>query len=160
MKNPIFHIVFKGVLVGACVGLVIGVYASQLTLRRVIKKEDYSHPIHYENAQMRYTSAMRGVFVFICGFCGPFIAAASFGEWIRSAVYGTIGCLALFVCFIIVVSLVNSAVSGVPVLASLKFPSPAVRMAQHYGVPAAFLLGPIIGVTSWRIRGNRQSSAA
>ena len=152
MSNFILHVLIKGILAGAFVGLVAGVYASHLTLQNVIKKEDYSHPLYYERAQERYTTAMRRSFLVAFAFCGPFVAAASFGEWIRHAVYGVIGCLGFVVTFSLLISIANFAFGDVSVIASIKFPSPPVRFAQQYGVPAAFLLGPIVGIVFGRYR--------
>ena len=74
--------------------------------------------------------------------------------------YGVIGCLGMVAALIILISTANLAIYDVPMIRSLKFPNPPVRVAQRYGVPAAFLPGPAVGILAGRDRQRTKTPAA
>jgi len=149
--NPTMNLVgttLKGVIGGAYAGLIFGFFVSALTRDYVIQRGDYKLPLLFEEAQMRFTQVVILSCIVILSLIGPFIAAASFGPWIRHALYGLLGCVAL----VVGVALFGALVQGEQPLVNLKGAERTwIDRARFYGIPAAFVVGPIVGIVIGRL---------
>ncbi|MDF1743928.1 MAG: hypothetical protein P1V19_09535 [Gimesia sp.] len=145
-------VILKGIVGGAVVGLFLGIYVVGLTTHYVIQRSEYSYPLLYENAQGRYFTTVLLCFVIIFSVVGPFVASASFGPWLRHAVYGLVGCIAL----VVGVALVGAAIQSEQPFHKNKLSGrTCIDAARLYGIPASFVIGPLAGIL---IGGNRNKS--
>ncbi len=146
--------ILKGVIVGAYIGYVLGKYLCILTSRYVIQYIDYTHSLYYEKAQERFCEMIVLSFVIVFAFIGPFVAAASFGRWMRHAVYGLVGCIAL----VVGVTLARAAyLDEQPFHESYMDGSTSIDAARLYGIPASFVIGPLAGILIGRFRDKKMS---
>ena len=93
MNPSLPRVIISGIVGGALVGLLIGAYVVVLTEDHVIRRADYAHPLSYEQAQSRFSSTLLLAFVVIFAAIGPVLASASFGTWIRHAIYGMVAAI-------------------------------------------------------------------
>ncbi len=108
VNNRLPRILASGILGGVLVGFLIGVYVVVLTADHVIRRDDFLHPLQFEQSESRYGRTVLLAFMIVFASIGPFIAAASFGSWIRHAVYGLVGGVGL----VVVVTLIAAAISN------------------------------------------------
>lgn len=133
----------KGVIGGAFTGLLVGVVIVQLTMAYVIQRSDYIHPTLFETAEVRYRWTLILSFVTVFILVGPFFAFHTFGLWVRQAMYGLLGGVAL----VVGIALLGAWIEG-------EFPfnhykgseQNWISAARGYGIPAAFLFGPVTGI--------------
>jgi len=144
------RIVFKGIVGGALVGAVIGAYAVVLTEDHVVQPDGFARPLFFEQDQARYASTVLVAFIGVFTAIGPFIVAASFGPWIRHAVYGLVGSVGL----VVVVALIAAAIMNQqPFNMNKVSHSTCIDIARIYAVPIAIIIGPAVGIqagTLWR----------
>ena len=144
--------ILKGVIGGAFVGLFLGAYTASLTLGHVIQKADFAHPTLFEMAEFRYRWTLILSYLFVFSLMGPFFAAVTFGPWMRHAVYGLLGCVAL----VVGVALLGALISGEQPFNHFKGASRTwIDAARLYGVPASFVIGPIVGILIGRYQTKR-----
>lgn len=149
MKKGTAFLVVKGICVGAVAGLLLGKYICVLTSNYVIQRTDYLHPLYYENAEGRYNSMVILSFVLVFSVVGPFVASASFGRWMRHAVYGLMCCIAL----VVGVALMGAAyLNEQPFHDSYMDGATCIDTARLYGIPASFVIGPLVGILIGRYR--------
>ncbi|QDT97558.1 hypothetical protein [Gimesia aquarii] len=147
--------ILKGVCVGAFSGLLLGFYICVLTSQNVIQRADYTHPILYENADGRYNTAVILSFVLVFSVVGPFVASASYGRWMRHAIYGLVGCLAI----VVAVALIGAAINNEQPFNMLKVAERSfIDAARVYGIPASFVIGPFAGIMIGRYRNKRREA--
>src|SRR5688572_21959709 len=91
------RVLFNGILGGALVGLLIGFYVVLLTTGHVVRRVDFNLAIEFEEAKTRFSWTVLLAFVVVFSFIGPLIASASFGPWVRHAVYGLVVSIGLIV---------------------------------------------------------------
>ncbi|MGQ0636059.1 MAG: hypothetical protein ACT4QC_15720 [Planctomycetaceae bacterium] len=72
----------------------IGAYVVALSRDHVVQRDSFSHPLAFELTQERYAWTVLLAFIAVFAAIGPFVAAASFGPWIRHAVYGAVAGIA------------------------------------------------------------------
>ena len=125
--------ILKGVLGGVFTGFILGFYLTVLTRDYVIEPGHFQTDVLFEQGQVRFTQVVMLGCMGILALVGPFIVAAEFGPWLRHAVYGLVGCLALVV--------------NEPLVYNSKMAdTTCIDAARLYGIPAAFVLGPIVGI--------------
>ena len=112
-----------------------------LTRAHVIQEADYSSPLRHEFDESRYRWALLLSFSAAFAAIGPFIAAGTYGPWLRHAVYGLVVSLAA----VVGTGLIVAAATGQIPLRSDTQPTWALRLARVYGLPLALLLGPYLG---------------
>lgn len=152
MDSRLPRAVFSGTLGGTLVGLLIGAYVVVLSVDHVLHRGDFSVPIHYEQSKSRYVSTVLLAFVATFAAIGPFVAFASFGGWIRHAVYG----LVVAIGTVVFVTLVAAAITGQQPINMMKgSPSTYIDVAREYAIPVAILVGPIFGILVGRLIGRR-----
>ncbi len=152
MKIHIVGVILKGICVGALSGLVLGFYICVLTSRYVIQRADYSHPLFYENAEGRYNSTVILSFVLVFSVVGPFVASASYGRWMRHAVYGLVGCIGL----VVVLALTGAVIKNEQPFHMNKISErTCIDAARLYGIPASFVIGPLAGILIGGYRDKR-----
>lgn len=142
-RNWISKIV-KGVIGGAFAGLFVGVVLANLTVGYVIQRTDYVHATLFEMAERRYCNVVLLSVILLFVLIGPFFAAVSFGPWLRHAMYGLLGGVAL----VVGIALLGAWVQGERPFYGNKVSSEENRIAaaRGYGIPAAFVIGPLAGV--------------
>jgi hypothetical protein len=107
-----------------------------------------THPVPYEHSQSRYASTVLLAFVVVFAAIGPVIAAASFGPWIRHAVYGLVGGVGL----VVVVALIGAAITNQqPFNMNKVSHSTWTDIARIYAVPVMLIIGPVSGILIGRI---------
>ena len=137
------QILMKGILGGALVGFLIGAYVVVLSREHLIQREDFTHPIAFEQAEERYASTMLLAFVVVFAAIGPFVVAASFGPWIRHAVYGAI----VGIVVVVAVTLVVAHRRNEQPFNHYKGASGAcIDFARQVGLPIGALVGCVIGL--------------
>jgi hypothetical protein len=149
MKLHLPLLLVKGIISGAFVGFLVGAYVVFQSEDRVIRRDDFTHPVTLEQAQERYSSTVILAFVMVFAVIGPYIAAASFGPWIRHAVFGLMGGVLL-------------VVSGTLFAAGIKNQQPfnrnkvsegtCIDVALTYLLPAAVVVGPVVGLLVGKFR--------
>ncbi len=150
-------LLLKGILAGAYIGYVLGYYICDLTSGYVIQNIDYTHSFYFEKAQERFRSMMVLSFVVVFAFIGPFVAAATFGRWMRHAVYGFVTCLVL----VVICALVGAAKMNENPFHDRKRGNSkhtCIDAARYYGIPASLLVGPIAGIIIGGYRDKRRGS--
>lgn len=160
MPNNLPTIILKGVIGGAFSGFVIGAYFVEFSKKYVFRADDFRHVIFQEETEFRYTLAVVSAFVAAFAMIGPYVAAGSYGSWIRHAIYGLVGCVGF------VVGLAGFAGFFYELLyrerpfgrSSQSFDM-WYGMAHHVGIPLALVIGPWIGIGigCWRFA-NKPSS--
>jgi hypothetical protein len=160
MKTDLLFTILRGVVVGFLTGLLLGVYVCILSGSHVIRRSDYAFPILYEEAQSRYVSVILTSFSLVLAAVGPVVTAASFGPWIRHAVYGLVGGISL----VLIVALVCAAcLNQLPFNRSYLAYSTSIDLARMYFVPIAVVVGPICDIIVGRIQypaSNRNAPGA
>ena len=133
----------KGIIGGVLVGLFIGSYVTVLSKDHVIKRDDFSHPIAYEQAESRYISTVILAFTSVFAAIGPFVAAASIGPWISHAIYDLTGC----VIVVVAATLLAAGIRNEEPFNSNKVAkSTCIDLARNYFLPAALVTGPVFGL--------------
>lgn len=128
---------------GAFVGLLIGLYVVVLAEAIVLRRGDYVNALSFEQAQQRYRFAVSLAFVVVFAAMGPFVAMATFGKWLRHAVYG----LMCAIMVVIGVTLIVAAITGQQPFGAVKGAGRVcIDFARNYAVPMAAVVGPWIGV--------------
>jgi predicted small integral membrane protein len=131
MNSRMPRVVLSGILGGTLVGFLIGMYVVVLTESHVIRRDDYAAALFHEQAQLRYVSTVLQAFVVVFAAIGPVVASASFGGWIRHAIYGLVSAIALVVC----VTLVAAALTGQqPINMMRESPSTYINFARIYAM--------------------------
>lgn len=139
------QVLVKGIAGGALAGLLVGAFVVILSKEYVIQREDFTYPLAFEQAKQRYASTVLLAFVAVFGAIGPFIAAASFGSWIRHAVYGLTGSFAL----VVGVTLCAAWTTNQQPFNMYKGSSSQwIDIARVYVLPAALIVGPVIGLVT------------
>lgn len=135
--------VLKGVFCGALVGFLIGGYVVVQTEEHVVQATDFSHVVFYQEAQSRFESTVLVAFVVVLAAIGPLIAFGSFGPWVRHSVYGLVACVAA----VAVLGLLGAIITNQqPFNMYVGAKSTWIGFARTYGLPVAFLVGPVTGV--------------
>ena len=143
MKTHLLQVLMKGLIGGALVGFLIGAYIVVLSKEHVIHREDFTYPLAFEQAEQRYLSTILLAFISVFAAIGPFIATASFGPWIRHAVYGLTGSVAL----VVGVTLFAARITNQQPFNRYKgSESTCIDLARIYLLPAALVTGPVIGL--------------
>jgi hypothetical protein len=143
MKTQLLQILMKGIIGGAFAGFLIGAYVVTLSEDHVIQRDNFNLPLVFEQARQRYTSTVILAFTTVFAAIGPFIAAASFGRWIRHVVYGLTGSVAVVVGG----ALIAAAILNEEPFNSNKIAkSTCIDLARIYFLPAALGTGPVIGL--------------
>lgn len=156
MTSTLPTTIARGTLVGLLAGLLIGAYVSILSADYVVQRADYTTSLRYEEAQSRYASVVVSAFGVVFAVVGPVVAAASFGSWIRHAVYGLVGGIGL----VLVVSLTCAAgLNQRPFNPHKTAYSTSIDLARLYFVPIAVIVGPICGILIGNIRNSVQNNA-
>ncbi len=139
----LLQILMKGILGGALAGLLTGAYVVILSTEYVIQRDDFIYPLAFENAEQRYALTVLTAFVVIFAAIGPLVAAASFGPWIRHAVYG----LTASVTLVVAVTLFAAwATNEQPFNMHKGSSSWWIDIARVYILPAALVAGPVLGL--------------
>jgi hypothetical protein len=146
MKAHLPQILTRGLIGGALVGLLIGAYVIVLSKDHVIRHEDFSHPLVYEQAESRFISTVILAFTIVFAGIGPFIAAASFGPWIRHAIYGLTGSVFVVVAVTLLAAGINKEQ---PFNSNKVAKSTCIDLARIYFLPAALVAGPVVGLLAW-----------
>lgn len=157
MRNRVPQILVRGILGGSLVGLLIGAYIIVLTGGFVVQRDDFSHPLVFERAELRYHSTVLVSFVVVFAAIGPFIAAGSYGLWIRHAVYGILASIALVVAVTLVAAMITNQQ---PINMYKGSKTTCIDIARNYALPAAAVVGPLAGIligAQWRRRRVRDS---
>lgn len=135
--------ILKGVLGGVFTGFILGFYLTVLTRDYVIEPGHFQTEVLFEQGQVRFTQVVMLGCMGILALVGPFIVAAEFGPWLRHAVYGLVACLALVVGG----ALLGSRLMNEPLVYDSKMADrTCIDAARLYGIPTAFVLGPIVGM--------------
>lgn len=154
----IFLIVVKGILVGGLIGFLSGAYVALLTKGYVLRREDYLSSILYEQTKSRFIFSMLLTFVIVFAAIGPVVAAASFGPWLRHAVFGLVGGIGTVVfCALACAAIANQQPFNMRKGSSSTY----IGRARVYAIPMAFIVGPIVGIWLGRmlcLSGNPISS--
>lgn len=147
MSAKLVRTVLAGLLGGAAIGLVAGGYAIVLTEIIVLHRDDFATPLAFEQTQNRFRLVLLAAFSVVFAVSGPYIAAGSYGPWLRDAIYGAV-CgamlvvgLTLFFAFVTNEQPFNQFVGS---------ESRWIDRGRLYGVPAALLLGPLFGTIAGR----------
>ncbi|QDU50442.1 hypothetical protein [Gimesia panareensis] len=151
--------ILKGLIGGGFVGLFVGLVVSYLTIGYVVQRSDYIHPVLFEMAESRFRLTLILSFCTIFAVMGPFLVSVSFGPWLRHAVYGLLGGVAL----VVGIALVGALVEGEQPFINFKGSERTwIDEARGYGLPAAFVFGPFVGILIGRYwkSGGRGKSAA
>lgn len=152
MDSRLPRAVLSGILGGALVGFLIGAYVVVLTKDHVLHRYDFSIALHYEQSQSRYVSTVLLAFVATFAAIGPFVASASFGGWIRHAVYGLVSSIGTVVC----VTLIAAAITGQQPINMMKgSPITYIDVERVYAIPVAIIVGPIAGILVGNFIGRR-----
>ena len=147
-RSRVPQIVLGGIIGGALVGFLIGAYVVVLTENHVIRRADFAHAVPYEQSQSRYVSTVLFAFAVVFAAIGPFVASASFGGWIRYAVYGLVCSIGMVVC----VALIAAAFAGEQPFSMTKgSPSTYLDIARNYAIPIAIAIGPVAGILFGRL---------
>ncbi len=114
-----------------------------LTGAYVLRPDDFDAPLRYQQTHSRYKATLLMTFVVVFSLLGPVIASASFGAWLRHAVYG----LTTSVAIVVAVALLGAALADQqPFNMHKEAASTSIDLARTRGVPAAIVLGPIAGI--------------
>ncbi len=147
------RVVLSGILGGALVGFLVGAYVVVLSQGHVIRRDDFADALAYEQTQWRFISTVVAAFVVVFAAIGPVVASASFGVWIRHAVYGMVSAVGV----VVGVTLIAAAITGQQPLNMTKgSPSTYIDIARAYAVPVAIITGPIAGILIGRFLGYRK----
>ena len=149
MKRDLPLLLVKGIICGAFVGLLVGAYVVFQSEDRVIRRDDFTHPVTLEQAQERYSSTVILAFVAVFAAIGPYIAAASFGPWIRHAVFGLTGGVLLVVAGAL---LAAGITNQQPFNSNKVSKSTCIDVAFIYLLPAAVIVGPVVGLLVGKFR--------
>lgn len=152
MDIRLLRTIFSGILGGVLVGFLIGAYVVVLTKDHVLHSDDFSVPLSFEQSQSRYISTVLLAFVATFAAIGPFVSFASFGSWIRHAMYG----LVLTILAVVCVTLFGAAVTDQQPFNTFKgSPSTFIDAARNYAIPLAIIVGPITGILVGKFIGRR-----
>lgn len=135
----------KGLIGGAAIGLLIGVYVVFVSKSYVIRPKEYSHPINLGYAEDRFTQTVITAFVVTFAYFGALTSNGNFGPWVRHSLYG------FLLCFIVavIVAHVAAAVKNEYPFSQEPFSSQrSLGLGYVYGFPCSLLLGPILGTTA------------
>lgn len=150
---PLPRRIIGGIVGGALVGLLIGAYVGLLTEDHVIRRADFAQPQPYEQSKSRFLSTVLVAFALVFAAVGPVIASASFGRWIRHAVFGMVAAIGS----VVVITLVTATITNQQPFNMMKgSPSTCIDIARNYAVPAAVIVGPIAGIWVGRRGVHRQ----
>lgn len=136
-------LILKGMFVGAIVGLFFGAYVVAFSSQYVFQVSDYAIKLDYEKATGRYVSAIILSFVVLFSYVGTFLAFASFGSWMRHALYGLVACIALVVGTALVGARINNER---PFRRDYGAEQTCIDAARLCGIPASFIVGPLAGI--------------
>jgi len=143
MKPQLPQILLKGIIGGAFAGFLFGAYVAVLYKGHVIQRDDFNSPLAFEQAEQRYVSTTLLAFVSVFAGVGPFIAAGSFGPWVRHAVYGLVASVAL----VVVATLVAAGIANQQPFNMYKgSKSEWIDLGRVYLVPGALIAGPVAGL--------------
>ncbi len=143
MNSRLPRVTIGGALGGVLVGFLIGAYVVVLTKDHVIQLDDFVDASRYEQSQSRYVYTVVLAFISTFAVIGPFVVAASFGDWIRHAVYGLVSTIGAVIC----VTLIAAAISNQqPINMKKSAPSTYIDVARTYAVPVAIIVGPVAGI--------------
>lgn len=145
----LIELILKGMVGGAFAGLILGFYVTVLTRNYVIQQSHYQTVIFFEEGRVRYMQVVMLSIIGILSLIGPFIAAADYGPWLRHAVYGLVGCISLVVGAALLGTIIRKEHF---VYHSKMAEMTCIDAARLYGLPTAFVLGPIAGVLIGRCR--------
>lgn len=153
MKSNLLQIIAKGLIGGAFTGYVIGAYFVLFSKKYVFRADDFRHIIFQEEAEFRFTTAVLLAFVTAFALIGPYVAAGSYGPWVRHAIYGIVGSFGFVVVGALIAGLVNQVINGEQPFG--RFSSSADLwhgIARYFGIPLALIVGPWIGIGigKWR----------
>jgi uncharacterized sodium:solute symporter family permease YidK len=143
MVIQVLRTVLKGIIGGACFGFLIGAYIVVLSKAYVIRSNDFTYPMAYEETEERYASTLVLFFVTVFAVIGPYIAAASYGPWLRHGVYG----LVCSVAAVVVTTLIAASIADQqPFNMHKTATSEWIDLARVYLLPGALVAGPVIGM--------------
>lgn len=137
------QILAKGILGGALVGFLISAYVVEVSREYVFQQEDFAHALAFEQTEQRYASTVVLALVLVFAGIGPFVAAATFGPWLRHAVYGFVGSFFVVVGMVVVAAALTNQQ---PFNMHKGSGSTWINIGRLYGVPAALLVGPVVGL--------------
>ena len=137
------RMLLAGLSGGSLVGLLVGAYLASVSVDYVIRRDDYSHPLIYEQAQRRYVATVALLFLAVFALVGPVFAAASYGPWLRHMVYGFLGGIVTVVALaLFCAALTNQQ----PFNAYKGSHSTCIDIARIYGISVATVIGSVIGI--------------
>lgn len=156
MDSHLPRVVLGGILGGTLVGFLIGAYVVVLTEGHVIRRDDFAGALPYEQSQSRFVFTVVAAFVVVFAAIGPVVASASFGAWIRHAVYGMVSAIGV----VVGVTMIAAAITDQQPLNMTKgSPSTYVDFARTYAVPVAIIIGPVAGILIGRFLSHRKISS-
>lgn len=156
MNSRLSQILVSGIIGGVLVGFLIGAYVVVLTQDHVIHRDDFSNPLPFEQSQSRYGATVLVAFMVVFAAIGPAIAAATFGSWIRHAVYGLVSSVVLVVTVTLIVA---KFTDQQPFNLHKGSRSTCIDIARQYAVPVALIVGPVAGMLIGKWLNRKQSLA-
>ena len=157
MHSRLSRVVIGGILGGGLVGFLIGAYVVILTADHVIRPDYFANALSYEQSKARFASTVLLAFVVVFAAIGPVVASASFGGWIRHAVYGLVSAVAI----VVGVTLIAAAVTNQqPINMTKGARRTYIDVARTYAIPMALIIGPVAGILTGRFLGCRDPDSA
>ncbi len=137
--------IFKGVIAGALVGIVIGDYIAEVSIDELMQNETFNKQLYW---------MIFPPYFILFTVLGPYIAVAFTGLQIRNAIYGFLCSIALIVVATISVAIVTGIITEIftdtsvgykmgPIAENIIF---GLHNAWKIGFPLALIFGPPIGI--------------
>ena len=143
-----------GVIGGLFLGSLVGAYIVVQTHETVIQRDAYKTSLLWEQAESTYVKTTVTAFAITFAFVGAFVSNATFGPWLRPAVYGV---LYSFIALVVFTVLAAAVTGQQPVNMQKGSSRTIIDVARSYGVFVSIVVGPIAGILWSRWRQMRRS---
>ncbi len=143
MTKRILGIVITGLLGGALVGTLIGIYSVTITVDHVIRRDDFATSLAFEQSQSRYMWTVIVAFFATFTAIGPVIAGFSFGKWARHSVGGFLGVFMTLTFLSLTCALVTNQQ---PFNHRKGAQSTCIDFSRIYAGPISLIIGPALGI--------------
>ena len=157
MADSTIKSTLSGVIGGLFLGLLVGGYVVVQTHETVIQRDAYKTSLLWEQAETTYVKTTVTAFAITFAFVGALISNATFGSWLRPAVYGI---LYSFVALIVFTILAAAVTGQQPVNMQKGSSRTIIDVARSYGVFVSIVVGSIAGILGNRWRQARRSPTA
>lgn len=111
----------------------------------MFRADDFRHVIFKRKPSSVTLLAVVSAFVAAFAMIGPYVAAGSYGPWIRHAIYGLVGCVGIVVGLAVFAGFFYELLYGQRPFRSSQSFDMWYGMAHHIGI-CLIVIGPWIGI--------------